>query len=552
MQKSCVKCGLGFEVDDRDMLYYNKISPEFDGKKHTIPPPTHCPDCRQQRRMVWRGKDYFFRKCSKTGENCLSIFPEDVEMVTYSEDAYTSDNWNGLEWGRDFDFSRPFFEQYFELWYQTPKQIANAYFSENSEFTINAHRNKDCYLVDEIDRSRDCMYGYNIQDCVSVVNCFYARKSELCYESSQIEKCYEVFYSQNTHNCSNSAFLFDCQNCRNCLFCVNLRNAQYQIFNKEVGKEEFERKWSELFTGSQNIINHAKKQFDEFRLKHPVRHSIQVSTENCTGDQISNCQNCHDCFNIDNCRDCRYCTDIHYSRDAYDVHIYEGEIMYECLHAGPEGYAQYFSHFPWFSKNSYYCSQLLSCNNVFGCSGLKHEEYCVFNKKYKPDDYYKLVSRIADHMKETGEWGEFFPASYSPFGYNQTMAQYYFPLSKEDALAQGFQWKEVDDPHSDLEEAELPENLSQISLDIATKALKSVRSGKRYRVIAKELDFHKQYGLPLPTDTPAERLEDFVNRNSRKLYDRSCEKCSAAVQTTYAPDSLETIYCNQCYNGLVY
>ena len=32
-------------------------------------------------------------------------------------------------------------------------------------------------------------------------------------------------------------------------------------------------------------------------------------------------------------------------------------------------------------------------------------------------------------MMITGEWGEFFPSSLSPFGYNETVAQEYFPLT---------------------------------------------------------------------------------------------------------------------------
>jgi hypothetical protein len=37
-------------------------------------------------------------------------------------------------------------------------------------------------------------------------------------------------------------------------------------------------------------------------------------------------------------------------------------------------------------------------------------------------------------MKSTGEWGEFFPLPLSPFGYNETVAQDYFPLTSEEAI----------------------------------------------------------------------------------------------------------------------
>jgi hypothetical protein len=473
-------------------------------------------------------------------------------MVTYSEEAFTSDDWTGLEWGRDFDFSRPFFDQYFELWRTTPKQIANAYFSENCEFIINAHRNKDCYLADEIDRCRDCYYGYNIQDCIGTVNCFYARKSELCYSSSQIEHCYEMFFSDNLVNCSNSAFLAHCTQCHNCLFCVNLRSAEYRIFNEKVSKEEFESRWKELFCGKREIMEEAHRRFEEFRLRFAVRSSVQMNTENCTGNQISHSKNCFDCFNVDNSQDCRYCTDIHYSRDAYDVHIYEGEIMYECLHAGPKGYAQFFSHFPWFSKNVFYCSQLLSCNNVFGCSGLKNQEYCILNKKYAPDEYERMVGRIIEHMQATREWGEFFPVSFSPYGYNQTMAAYYNPLSQEEVNARGFVWKDTVDPHGSPEAIVVPGDLSQTDDLITKKTLISTQSDRRFRVMLPEMQFLRKYNLPLPETTPAERLEWFVRRNPRTLYDRECAKCERAIRTIYSPERPEQVLCEECYLKEVY
>ena len=472
-------------------------------------------------------------------------------MTAYSEEAFGSDDWNGLDWGRDFDFSRPFFDQFFELWYQTPKQTANAYFSENCEFLINAHRNRDCYLVDEIDRSRDCHYGYNIQDCIGTFNCFYARKSELCYASAQIEGCYEVFFSEQIVNCSSSAFLMNCQNCKNCLFCTNLRNANYHIYNRKVSKEEFKKAWNDIFNGSRTAVDNANMQFEAFRLQFPERASVQVNSENCTGNHISNCKNCLDSFNIDHCQDCRYCTDTHYSRDMYDVHIYEGELLYECLHAGPEGYCQFFSHLAWFSKHTYYCSQLLHCNHVFGCSGLKHQDYCIFNKQYPPDDYEQMVARIIDHMIETGEWGEFFPASYSPYGYNQTMAAFYFPIQKNEALQRGFQWKEAGNPHENLEVVMPPDDLN-VDSSITQKALTSALSGKRFKITKPELEFHKRYGIPLPNTTPSERLEAFVHRNARILYDRTCQKCQKPIQTTYAPERTETVYCEECYLAEVY
>jgi len=66
-------------------------------------------------------------------------------------------------------------------------------------------------------------------------NCSY---SIHIYNSRNIKTSYEVDYSAN---CSNSMFLHNCYNVKDSLFCFNTRNKRYAIFNKEVGKEEYER-----------------------------------------------------------------------------------------------------------------------------------------------------------------------------------------------------------------------------------------------------------------------------------------------------------------------
>jgi len=53
------------------------------------------------------------------------------------------------------------------------------------------------------------------------------------------------------------------------------------------------------------------------------------------------------------------------------------------------------------------------------------------NKQYTKEEYEKLVPKIIEHMKKTSEWGEFFPASISPFGYEETAAMDYYPATKQ-------------------------------------------------------------------------------------------------------------------------
>jgi hypothetical protein len=57
------------------------------------------------------------------------------------------------------------------------------------------------------------------------------------------------------------------------------------------------------------------------------------------------------------------------------------------------------------------------------------------NKQYTKEEYNILVPKIIEHMISTGERGEFFPPKYAPFGYNESLANEYFPLRQTEALA---------------------------------------------------------------------------------------------------------------------
>lgn len=452
----------------------------------------------------------------------MSWFHPDLgDIKTYCEECFQSDDFDATEYSRDFDFERPFFEQFAELRREVPRHISNSVHNENSEYIICAHRNKNCYFLDEVDGSWDCYYGYNIQYCKNMVECIFVRDSEIGYQVAKGENCYAVFYSQNVFHCSNSAFLQNCRGCKNCLFSANLRNKEYYIFNKKASKEEYEKWWKFIFSGSKENVEEAREKAQEFLKTQPFPAGILINTEDSTGNYLSNCKNVKDCYWVDNCRDCRYCSDIHYSRDAYDVNIYEGEMLYEVLHAGPKAYMNRFVQLAWFSHNVDYCLELRSCRNCFGCAGLKHKEFYILNKKYPEEEYYQMVEKIIEHMKGTSEWGEFFPLEMSPHPYNLTMAQRFYPLTKEEVEARGWEW---------LDEKEV----------------------KEFRVTDAEAEFYRRYGIPVPEIPPMERIDRlWESMGPRELRDRQCSNCGCEITTTYGPEFEGRVLCKECYLGVL-
>lgn len=116
------------------------------------------------------------------------------------------------------------------------------------------------------------------------------------------------------------------------------------------------------------------------------------------------------------------------------------ELCYESI-ACPENYFLKFSAVIW-PKSSYlkYCILSRASNYCFGCVSLHKNQYCILNKQYTRGEYGEMVLKIIEHMKKTGEYGEFFPIKISPFNYNETLAQDYFPLDKEDVIKKGWRW----------------------------------------------------------------------------------------------------------------
>ena len=68
-----------------------------------------------------------------------------------------------------------------------------------------------------------------------------------------------------------------------------------------------------------------------------------------------------------------------------------------------------------------------------------------------------------------------------------------------------------------------------------------------------ELKFYIEQGVPVPNKCfYCRHANRFKMRNPRALYDRKCDKCAAAIRTTYSPDRPEKVYCEKCYLKEVY
>jgi hypothetical protein len=283
-----------------------------------------------------------------------------------------------------------------------------------------------------------------------------------------------------------------------------------------------------------------------------------VNTENCTGDYLGNCKNCHAAFDCDDCEDVRYSMCLRGSKSSMD-HSYWGinsERIYECQASGYDIQMLRFCNLCWSGCNDLdYCDQCFSSKDSFGCCGLKKGQYCILNKQYSKEEYEALVPKIIAHMKKSGEWGEFFPVSQSIYAYNETLSHEQIPLAKEEVLKHGWKWQDQEENDQNYKGPDLvlPDDIADTNDDVCKNIYRCAATRRPYKIIPQELAFHKRLGIPLPRLCPDARHEErFKQRNPRRLWNRECMKCKKAIRTSYAPERPEIVYCEACYLATVY
>jgi hypothetical protein len=197
----------------------------------------------------------------------------------------------------------------------------------------------------------------------------------------------------------------------------------------------------------------------------------------------------------------------------------------------------------------------------FGCVGLRKKANCILNKEYSKEEYQALKEKIITHMKQTGEYGEFFPPALSPFGYNETSAMTYYPMTKEEALRLGYNWSDTMPGtygKETLKSHEVPDTIEEVGDDFSKHMLACAQCGKNYKIIAQELAFYKNMGIAVPRLCQDCRLKErLALRNSMHLRPGSCgctvtthghpATCGKAFMTAQKEDLSLILYCDECY-----
>ncbi len=556
MQKACAKswCKQSFEITDDDLAFYEKVSPVFGGKKQPIPPPRHCPECRQRHRLAFRNQTALFpRTAFPHGEKIFSMYPQSAPFPVMRSEDWFSDQWDALDYGKEFSFQKPLMEQLFELHKIVPRYIAiNNIRTENCEYCNNVSDVKNCYLTFTAYYSEDCMYGESMLKSKDCVESTMATACELCYDCINCTRCTLVQSSFNSENCSDSFFLGNCRNCRDCFGCVNLRNKKYCLWNEQKTKEEYESFLRSFHGTSFSAREQYRQAFINFERKHPRPNTIMHQSEDCTGNCIQESRNVKESYFIENGENLKYCFNLagEQANNCHDVSFFGRgvELVYESVGCGNNVSRLCFCYMCRSqSSDLFYCISCDACKNCFGCVGLYRKEYCILNVQYTKSEYEELVPKIIAHMRTTKEWGEFLPVAFNPMPHNRSIAHRFYPITEQEAKNEGYAWYEEDirDFPDIIEASALPDGLPVTDAPITVKSL---FSGRPFRITAQEIGKYREFNVPLPRQSYEERMNERAQKlGGLRLFERSCAKTGKAILTPYPPDSPYIIWDREEY-----
>ena len=571
-KRICQNCKKDFTIEPEDFNFYEKIK---------VPPPTFCPQCRTVRRLCWRNEmSLYKRKCdgSKHIEDLITIYHPDEKLTVYDSKYWWGDDWDPLSYGREYDFSKPFFQQWKELRDIFPVQCLSNSKATNSDYCNVAEDSKDSYMSSGSWSIEKTFYSNRICAIKDSSDLYVVHKSELCYEDMFCIDCYHTLYSFNCKTCVDSYFLYDCHGCTNCFGCSNLRNKSYCMWNQQLSREEYNQKLSKINLKSYKEIEKLKEKYKELYSKSIHQFINQTKVVNSTGDNLDGVKNCKFCFDATGIRieDSKYIHWIaHLAKDVYDSGpgVGEAELVYEAFDTGIGNYRNLFTSVVYSSRDIEYSFNCHGCDNLFGCLGLRSKKYCILNKQYNKESFEKLRTKIIEQMNNMPyvdkngivyKYGEFFPAEISTFCYNETQAQDYFPITKKEAIKKGYRWrdKQKNKYQTTVSAEDLPDNLDDVPDSIIKEKIECLNIGKTesrclsaYKITENELKLYHKIGVPLPHLCFNCRHEARLKkRNPMKLWHRKCMKegCQNEFETSYAPDRPEIVYCEKCYQQEVY
>ncbi|OHB21496.1 MAG: hypothetical protein A2939_03135 [Parcubacteria group bacterium RIFCSPLOWO2_01_FULL_48_18] len=552
--RECRFSGEKFYIRPEDIAFYKRIG---------VPLPTLHPNERWRRLSAYENSYNIFRITSAWSKKpIIAAYPPETPYKIYEHQVWRSDKWDPISFGHQWIASKGFFNQFSELQKLVPRPNLITYPTNiGSDYTNTSSNLKNCYLVfntlsgenlyyvDGHDRSMDCVDGNSFTNSTN------------CYSCRDITNSYHCFFCEECSNCLESAFLFDCRNCDRCFMSTNLRNKKYCFRNKQLSKEEYEQHMRGVYLGNYNEVQKYVAEFAKIKRGALYKVDNNIRTVNCLGDYNRDSKNCYFSLYVMKSVGVNYSLGLTDYRDSCDiVGGGGGELCYELMTVSTSGnYGVKLSSQIDNCREVEYCDLCRNCSYCFGCIGLENKSFCILNRQYTEEEYWKLVDHIKTSMLTTGEYGEFFPPALMPIPYKISFATSYTGFDDyARAVKFGYDVSDVknsaerpsDNGAAVIHGDDLPLDIRAVDDDILTRVVHDTANNRYFRIMPYELDFYRRNGLALPREHPIVRIFRFRKPYAVRLkfYDRRCGKCGATLLSPREVEKYPKLLCEDCYN----
>lgn len=538
--KKCTTCGTSFRDTPEEAEFYARMKAD----------QRECRSCRMQHLFAfWPFGKFNKRTCSKSGEPIISLYPKDARFPVYANKYWYADDWEIPS--AEYDPSRPFFDQFYELQSKIPRPMQFGTQNENSDYCDDVWESKNCYLCRSLFQCDGISYSYRTVRCRDSYDLFYCYDTEQSYDCSYCFKVFNVKHSFDVRDSFDSAFLYDCRDVRNCFMCWNLRHREYCILNEQYSKEEYEKKIAEFNTGSRAAFNELSRSFAE-KIKNEAVHKtdFNVKTVDSSGNYLVGCKGCENCFFFEESEDCVNIIRGLNSRNTGDsTGVLQAELVWNVCQL-TEGYNLKNSCNSARCRESEYLDFCDGCDYCFGCIGLRNKKYHILNKQYSEDEYERKKEEIINAMKGREEYGGFFPYKFACLGYNLSTAAFLFPKTKKEIEDLGSFWEELETSIKTERERYIEkDDITEVEDSVLASALVCRETGRVFNVTRSEFDFLRHHKIPLPDRYPDVRTMQRVRELfSVEPYADQCHFCGKTITTYYSRElGYKKIACTECY-----
>jgi len=546
-ERVCTLTGEKWIVTDEEISWY---------KKFNVPPSKICPDIRINIMNGFNTGLAIFWKKDTDGHSIISaVHPDSPINIMKDADWFVT---NMDSFARVPTNDKSVMEQMWEMMISVPINATRNDGDSSNSIVVGSTKAVDCYLVNA-NLSRRCFYGYavvNCEDCIDVVNTTGAVRSYHLSGCQQIADSAFLFECLSCHDCT---FLFDCVDCESCFGAMNQRHKKYLWFGEQLNEEDWKKRKAEVNLSDEVQL---KKWLNIFyalwREKGVWPEVFSNGNTETQGERMNECVRCKNCYWQGKSTDC------YYSRFGLENtqcvfcsgHGWENSVYSST--GGMSGNNNKFCLSCAKASGCEYCVFCIDCENCFGCFGMKRSKFCIFNKQYSESEYWILVDQLKCRMLEEGSYGEFFPAKFSPSGFQFSTGEIYIGYSEADLKkynALQFDAKRgqllAPQPSEQIfQPSDLPETLTVLEAKgFVGKPIFDSEVERNFSITAAEFKVYKEKQWPFPRRHFVSRITELVRHaNSPISITATCGRCCHQLQTykNYIfPERV--VYCRECY-----